>query len=67
MKHKSVYVVTMRRYGDREKHSYIIGVFTHKQSAIIAGGLEELYRANKYVADIEKFRVDGMPTIVEDA
>ena len=50
-----VYVVTMRRYGDREKHSYIIGVFTARQSAIINGGAEELMRGGKYTADIERF------------
>jgi hypothetical protein len=62
----NAYVVTMRRYGDREKHSYVIGVFSTKQSAIIAGGLEEMYRAYKYKADIEKFKINEMPEIVKD-
>jgi hypothetical protein len=63
---KKVYVVTMRRYGDREKHSYVIGVFDNKQSAVIAGGIEEMYRAGKYSADIEKFKINEMPEIVKD-
>jgi len=63
---KKAYVVTMRRYGDREKHSYVIGVFDNKQSAVIAGGIEEMYRADKYSADIETFKINEMPEIVKD-
>lgn len=64
---KKVYVVTMRRYGDREKHSYVIGVFDNKQRAIIVGGVEEMYRAGKYTADIEKFKIDQMPVFAKES
>ena len=30
---KPVYVVTMYRYGDREKHSYVLGVFSTAEMA----------------------------------
>jgi len=63
---RNAYVVTMRRYGDREKHSYIIGVFTNEWRATVAGSTEENMRGGKYSADIEKFRLNEVPEIVED-
>jgi len=53
-----VYVVTMYRYGDREKHSYVLGVFTSKDMAKKWGEDEEIFRGNKYKYDITTFITD---------
>ncbi len=40
----SYYVVTMYRWGNRENHSYVLGVFSTKTKAIKAGEKEQSYR-----------------------
>ena len=56
---KLVYVVTMYRYGDREKHSYVLGVFSNENTAHEWGDKEKDYRGGKYEAEIIKFCVDS--------
>ena len=55
---KTIYVVTMYRFGDMEKHSYVQGVFTKKAQAQKAGIAEEYYRGGKYIADIYEVVID---------
>ena len=43
-----LYVVEMLRYGNRENHSYILGVFDKKHSAQCAGEAEKTFRGCKY-------------------
>lgn len=43
-----LYVVEMLRWGDREAHSYVIGVFTDKEQAETAGKAMVTYRGGKY-------------------
>lgn len=43
-----VYIVEALRYGDREKHSYIAGVFDNVEAANNAAKAEEVWRAGKY-------------------
>jgi len=45
----------MRRWGDREKHSYVIGVFDDLIQAKDVGELEKTYRGGKYKPDIKDF------------
>ena len=47
-----VYVVTMYRYGDREKHSYVTGVFSDPDLARRSGYDEEFVRGGKYKAEV---------------
>lgn len=47
-----VYVVTMYRYSDREKHSYVYGVFSDKELAQRSGYDEEFTRGGKYKAEV---------------
>ncbi len=54
-----LYVVTMYRWGDREKHSYVIGVFDDEDKAIGAGVKEEQYRDGKYKAEVLGFTVNN--------
>jgi hypothetical protein len=53
------YVVTMYRCGDREKHSYVLGIYSTKTSAMQYANTEEEYRGNKYEAEILKFKIDA--------
>jgi len=61
----TMYVVTMYRGGDHEKHSYPVGVYTTYEAAKIAGRQEESWRGGKYKADIVPFLLDGMPETPE--
>lgn len=54
-----VYVVTMYRYGDREKHSYVTGVFSDKAQAIKWGVDEEIFRGGKYKPEVVGFVLDA--------
>ncbi len=48
-----VYVVTMYRYGDRELHSYVHGIYQKKQKAIDEAKFEKEYRGgNKYYPEV---------------
>ena len=48
-----VYVVTMYRWGNREKHSYLHGVYDDKELAIKEAGEEQSSRGgNKYFPEI---------------
>ena len=54
-----IFVVTMYRYGDHDKHSYILGVWSTKSLAELYGKNEEVWRNNKYVAETTKWIIDG--------
>ena len=54
-----VYVVTMYRYGDREKHSYVYGAFSTEATAREWGEKEKDYRGGKYEPEIIRFCVDS--------
>ena len=49
---KKLWVVHMLRYGNRENHSYVLGVFDKKHAANCAGAAEEAYRGGKYKPDV---------------
>lgn len=51
----SVYVVTAYRFGDRERHSYVVGVFTNPELAIEVAEQVPDERAGKYYAEVLKF------------
>ena len=53
-----VYVVTMYRWGNKEDHSYIIGVFSDWDKAFKYGVLEEQWRGGKYDFDIESKEIN---------
>lgn len=55
-----VYVVTMYRWGDRENHSYVLGVYTTKGEAVRAGEREREYRGgNKYYPECLEFDLNS--------
>ena len=50
-----VYVITMYRYGDHEKHSYVAGVYADVERAKKFGADEEVFRGGKYKYEIVPF------------
>lgn len=46
------YVVTMYRLGERGKHSYCLGVFTKKETAIKVGDNHRAWRGRQYDPEI---------------
>ena len=55
----NVYVVTAYRFGDREKHSYVVGVYSSKELAFEAANEEEAHRGgNKYECEIIDYELD---------
>jgi hypothetical protein len=57
----SVFVVEMLRWGDRENHSYVIGVFTTREQAELAGDAEVSWRGNKYEYCISEYKLNFIP------
>jgi len=53
-----VYTVTMFRWGNKERHSYLIGAFTKFEKAVKAGNDEVDWRGGKYEAVVQKIEVD---------
>ena len=50
-----VFVVKMNRYGNPEKHSYILGIYENVSSAHYAGTIEEYWRGGKYRKEINHY------------
>lgn len=49
-----LYIVEALRAGDREKHSYIVGVWDSLEEAKRAADCEADYRAGKYVCQVQQ-------------
>ena len=54
-----VYTVIMYRYADREKHSYVIGVYSNPDKAMNIGLIEESWRGGKYTCEVLGFDLDS--------
>ena len=54
-----IYVVEMLRNGDRETHSYILGIFSDRYIAECEAKIHINMRANKYCAEVREEVVDG--------
>jgi hypothetical protein len=53
-----VYVTTMYRFGNRESHSYVLGVWSDKHYALEMGNVEELWRGGKYLPEVTEWTID---------
>ena len=53
-----IYVITMYRFGNRNKHSYVLGAYLTKKVAKKYARIEEADRGEKYLAEILKIKVD---------
>jgi len=62
-----VYVVTAHRWGDRETHNYIVGIYSTKKLALKASQEESEYRGFKYICRAVMLRIDkkGREVILE--
>jgi len=57
-----VWIVEALRYGDREKHSYIVGVYNSKEMAKYCGEIEEAWRGgNKYFYEVSCMEIEDRP------
>jgi hypothetical protein len=53
-----LYVLTMYMFGDREKHSYVKGVFTKMPKALEICHMEEQDRGGKYTGEVLEYAPD---------
>ena len=53
-----LYVVEMLRWGDREKHSYVVGVFSTREQAELIGDAHKSWRGFKYEYEITEVDID---------
>lgn len=51
---KEIYVVNAYRFGNRENHSYTVGVFSKKNAAIKCVDSHSEYRGGKYSCVVER-------------
>ena len=58
MSRKYVYTVNAWRFGNRENHSYIVGVYSRKEKALKAAEVEEEYRGGKYTCEVIEWIMD---------
>lgn len=54
----TVYTVHAYRWGDRELHSYIVGVYSKKHAALKAAHIENEYRDGKYECEVLEWVLD---------
>ncbi len=55
----TIYTVHAYRWGDRECHSYTVGVFGKKDAALKAAETEEDYRGGKYECEVLEWALDA--------
>lgn len=56
---KIVFVVEMLRYNDREKHSYVVGVWEDELEALKEAWAHMELRAGKYGAEVTGYEING--------
>ena len=47
-----IFVVTAYRWGDKEGHSYVVGVFDTEELAIAQAKMEKEWRGGKYECEV---------------
>ena len=50
-----LYVTEALRWGDRESHSYVVGVYDTKEQAELAGEVEKTWRGLKYDYTVNEY------------
>lgn len=53
-----IYVVTMYKWGLREDHSYVLGVYNKKHMAIQDAKQEDQDRGGKYIPEVLEFDIN---------
>lgn len=54
-----MFIVEALRYGDRESHSYVIGVYSDFNDAAFNAALVDVSRSGKYKCVINKFTINS--------
>jgi hypothetical protein len=54
-----VFVTTMYRYGDKDSHSYVLGVWSNEKLAWAAGNTESFWRGGKYMPEVTEWTIDA--------
>lgn len=55
----TIYTVHAYRWGDRQCHSYSVGVFSKKHAALKAAQTESDYRGGKYECEVLEWALDS--------
>jgi hypothetical protein len=58
MKDQIIHVVVAYRWGDVNNHSYVVGVYSNKEKALNAAGIEYSNRGGKYECHITEHEID---------
>jgi hypothetical protein len=58
----TMYVVTMKRWGQDETHHYLLGVFSTSELAHEMGEKEKIYRGGKYQLEVTPCQTDNIIT-----
>ena len=58
MNDNPIYIVQAYRWGDTDKHSYIVGVYSSYELAVGASSWEERFRGGKYSCEIYTSSLD---------
>ena len=53
----TVYTVHAYRWGDFESHSYIVGVYSEPEVALMAAATEEEWRGGKYECEVLEWEI----------
>jgi hypothetical protein len=53
-----MFVTRMLRWGDPEKHSYVLGCYTSIEQARFAGEVEKSWRGGKYEYEVTSHIID---------
>lgn len=56
---KKVYIVEMLRWGNPERHHYLLGAYSTREAAELAGNVEVSWRACKYQPSITELVIDA--------
>lgn len=54
----TIYITEMLRWGEPETHHYIVGAYSSREQASLAGDIEEAWRGGKYTSSVKIFEVD---------
>lgn len=54
-----VYVTTMYRFGNRDLHSYVLGVWSTRELAEAHGNNETVWRGGKYKPEVTEWTIDA--------
>ena len=53
-----MWVVEALRWGTRENHSYVVGIYKTRTLAMKVAKAEEVWRGGKYICNITEFTLD---------